>query len=286
MYNNIFTFAKVKIIYQFAQIFMIMTKYFLLSVLFLVLVGCSTVALTGRKQLLLVSDAEILQASMVHYQDFISTAKLSKDLASAKKIEQIGKNISTAVEQYLKENGRESDIANFSWEFKLVEDPAINAFCLPGGKIVFYDGIMPYCKDEIGIAVVMGHEIAHAVAKHANERMSQQILAQTGLGVAGVALSSGSETTQVIVGSVLGLGMQYGVMLPYSRKHEYEADRLGMIFMAMAGYNPEGAIDFWTRMSDGKQSNVLEFMSTHPADKKRIQAMLKVLPEAQTYYKK
>jgi predicted Zn-dependent protease len=263
-----------------------MKKYLLFGAILLVLVGCSTVALTGRKQIMLVSDAQILEASNLHYAEFMSTAKLSTNTAATKQIQKIGVNIATAVETYLKENGREADLAGFSWAFSLVEDPNINAFCVPGGKVVFYEGILPICADENGLAVVMGHEIAHAVAKHGNERMSQQILAQTGMSVAGVALSSTSELTQQLMGSVFGLGVNYGLILPYSRKHEYEADRLGMIFMAMAGYDPAGAVAFWERMTAGKDGSVPEFLSTHPSDTKRIQAMQKVLPEAQGYYKK
>ncbi|HOR40822.1 MAG TPA: M48 family metallopeptidase [Paludibacteraceae bacterium] len=263
-----------------------MKKYLLLGTVLLVLVGCSTVALTGRKQLMLVSDAEILEASNLHYTEFMSTAKVSTNAAATKQIKQIGANIAKAVETYLKENGREADIASFAWDFTLVQDTTINAFCLPGGKVVFYEGILPICANETGLAVVMGHEIAHAVAKHGNERMSQQILAQTGLSVAGVALSGKSEQAQQLMSSVYGLGVNYGVILPYSRKHEYEADRLGMIFMAMAGYDPAGAVAFWERMTAGKESSVPEFLSTHPSDTKRIQAMQNVLPEAQGYYKK
>ena len=263
-----------------------MKKYVVLGLLSVFLMSCSTVAFTGRKQLLLVSDAQILEASFIQYSEYISTAKLSSNKVATQQVKQVGVKIAAAVEKYLKENGREADIANFSWEFSLVEDPNVNAFCMPGGKVVFYEGILPFCKDENGLAVVMGHEIAHAVAKHGNERMSQEMVTQAGLGLAGVALSSTSEVTQQLMGTVFGLGMQYGVTLPYSRKHEYEADNLGMVFMAMSGYDPRGAVVFWERMSAGKDGSAPEFISTHPSDAKRIQAMQNNMPAAQEYYKK
>ncbi|MEG1188758.1 MAG: M48 family metallopeptidase, partial [Bacteroidales bacterium] len=167
------------------------------------------------------------------------------------------------------------------------QDKTPNAFCLPGGKVVVYDGILPYTKTETGLAVVLGHEIAHAVAKHSNERISQQMLVQTGGSVLNALLGAKSTTTQNIVSSIYGLGANYGVMLPFSRKQEYEADKLGLIFMAMAGYNPAEAVEFWNRMSNGSTASTPEFMSTHPADANRIKYLRSILPEIKNnYYKK
>ena len=215
----------------------------------------------------------------------MSTAVISKNITDTKKVETVGKKIAAAVEKYLKDNGMESEIANFSWSYSLVKDTTANAFCMPGGKVVFYEGIIPYCQTEAGIAVVMGHEIAHVVAKHGNERMSQQMLVETGSQIAGAAVSGKTAVTQQLVQTVYGLGTQVGVLLPYSRKHEYEADHLGLIFMAMAGYNPAEAVTFWERMSAGKEAST-DFLSTHPSDAKRIAALKTLLPEAQKYYTK
>ena len=262
-----------------------MKKIISYALVILLLASCSSVPLTGRKQLLLVSDSEVLQASALSYTEYMSTAVISKNITDTKKVETVGKKIAAAVEKYLKDNGMESEIANFSWSYSLVKDTTANAFCMPGGKVVFYEGIIPYCQTEAGIAVVMGHEIAHVVAKHGNERMIQQMLVETGSQIAGAAVSSKTAVTQQLVQTVYGLGTQVGVLLPYSRKHEYEADHLGLIFMAMAGYNPAEAVTFWERMSVGKGAST-DFLSTHPSDAKRIAALKTLLPEAQKYYTK
>ena len=262
-----------------------MKKIISYALVILLLASCSSVPLTGRKQLLLVSDSEVLQASALSYTEYMSTAVISKNITDTKKVETVGKKIAAAVEKYLKDNGMESEIANFAWSYSLVKDTTANAFCMPGGKVVFYEGIIPYCQTEAGIAVVMGHEIAHVVAKHGNERMSQQMLVETGSQIAGAAVSGKTAVTQQLVQTVYGLGTQVGVLLPYSRKHEYEADHLGLIFMAMAGYNPAEAVTFWERMSAGKGAST-DFLSTHPSDAKRIAALKTLLPEAQKYYTK
>ena len=195
----------------------------------------------------------------------------------------VGKNIENAVNMYYKANGMESLLSGYSWEFSLIKDSQVNAFCMPGGKIVIYEGILPYTQTEAGLAVVVGHEVAHAVAKHANERMSQQMIAQYGSAAIGGLLNKSSATVQIIGNTVYGLGTQYGVMLPYSRKQEYEADHLGLVFMAIAGYNPNDAIPFWQRMST-QGSSAPEFLSTHPSDENRIAEMKKRMPEAMEYY--
>ncbi len=258
------------------------------AILFLVfsLSGCGSVPVTGRKQVLLVSDQEVLTSSLQEYGEFMKTAPKSTDKTNTALVNKVGRNIANAVETYLKENGIESMISEYSWEFNLVKSSDVNAFCMPGGKIVVYEGILPITKNETGLAVVLGHEVAHAVAKHANERMSQQMLQQYGGAALGVALGGTSSTVQAVASSVYGLGAQYGVMLPYSRKQELEADKLGLIFMAMAGYNPQEAEGFWKRMSDNSGgASVAEFQSTHPSDETRIKKIQEALPEAMKYYK-
>jgi predicted Zn-dependent protease len=258
---------------------------FFTSALF-ILSSCGSVPLTGRNQILLVGDQEVLTASLTQYGDFMKAAKLSADKTGTAKVVRVGKNIAAATEAYLKANGLEAEIQNFSWEFHLVQSPDINAFCMPGGKIVVYDGIMPYASTDAELAAVLGHEVAHAVAKHANERMSQQLVANYGGAILGQAIGGQSAAVQSVANTVYGLGAQYGIMLPFSRKHELEADHMGLIFMAMGGYNPADAVSFWTKMSQGKNGTTPEFMSTHPSDSHRITEIQKYLPDALRYYKK
>lgn len=248
------------------------------------LIGCGSVPVTGRKQISLVSNDEVLTMSLQQYDEFIKTAPKSTNKAQTEMVKKVGQDIANAVETYLRNNGYADQIADYKWEFNLVKSDQVNAFCMPGGKIVIYEGILPIAQDATGLAVVMGHEVAHAVAKHANERMSQQMLTQYGTQAVGTALGGSSETTKMIASTALGLGAQYGVLLPYSRKHELEADQLGLIFMAMAGYDPNAAASFWTRMSQSGGGSTPEFMSTHPSDQTRINAINKELPEALKYY--
>ena len=249
----------------------------------LFLAACSSVPLTGRKQMLLVSDSEVLSSSLTQYSDYMKTATKSTSKNGSAMVTRVGKKIAAATEQYLKNNGLESEIKNFSWEFNLVKDDQVNAFCMPGGKIVVYEGLMQLVDSDDELAVVVGHEVAHAVAKHSNERMSQQLMAQYGAQIIGQALSNKSAAVQQIGNSVYGLGEQYGVMLPFSRKHESEADYMGLVFMMMAGYNPEVAVNFWQKMSAGKSGATPEFMSTHPSDATRISDIQKYLPELEKY---
>lgn len=253
-------------------------------VLTAILMSCSQVLITGRKQLSLVSDTEILTMSLQSYKQFIDSVPLSTDKLNTALVKKTGANIATAVESYLKKNGKEAELQNFAWEFSLVKDTSVNAFCMPGGKVVFFEGILPMTKSEAGIAVVMGHEIAHAVAKHSNERLSQQMLISYGASLTDILLSQKSAATRASIQTLYGIGSQLGVILPYSREHEYEADRLGLIFMAMAGYDPNEAVAFWERMSANNSGSVAEFMSTHPSNANRIANMKKVLPEAMTFY--
>lgn len=253
---------------------------------FFILSGCGSVPVTGRKQMLLVSDQEVLTSSFQQYNEFMKSAPVSTDKTKTALVQKVGRNIANAVETYLKANNMSDITSNYSWEFNLVKSTDVNAFCMPGGKIVVYEGILPVTQDETGLAVVMGHEVAHAIAKHSNERMSQQVLAQYGSAALGMALDGKSAAVQQVASSVYGLGAQYGIMLPYSRKQELEADQLGLIFMAMAGYNPQAAESFWTRMSQNSGgASVAEFMSTHPSDDTRIKKIREDLPEALKYYK-
>ncbi len=256
----------------------------ILGILLLVSVGCSKVALTGRKQLLLVSDAEVLGLSNQNYSQYMASAKKSTNVQNTRLVNTVGRKIAAAVEAYMRNNGMENELANFSWEFNLVQDPTPNAFCMPGGKIVVYEGILPYTRDEEGLAIVLGHEVAHAVARHSAEQMSRQLLANYGGQALSVATSGKSKTTQLLAQQVFGLGAQYGVMLPYSRQNETEADEIGLIFAAMAGYNPQSAVAFWKRMSSGGGSSTPEFMSTHPSDETRIKNLEKKVPMAMKYY--
>jgi len=255
--------------------------------LFAIIVSCSTVAITGRKQLNFIPDSEMLSMSFQEYNTFIKSNKLSTDKANQEIIKKVGLKIQTAVENYFAQKKRSSQLAGFQWEFNLVESPEINAWCMPGGKVVFYTGILPVCNGEDGIAVVMGHEIAHAIAEHGSERMSQGLLTQLGGMALDKALESKPSETKELWMTAFGLGAQLGVLLPYSRLHESEADHLGLIFIAMAGYDPNVSVNFWQRMAkmtSGQKPP--EFLSTHPSDETRINELKKLIPEAMKYYKK
>jgi predicted Zn-dependent protease len=246
--------------------------------------ACSTVPLIGRKQVSLFPESEMVAMSLTSYSQFLSENKVSTNKEQSDMVKRVGARMSVAVEKYLRDNGFQDRVADFKWEFNLVQNDAANAWCMPGGKVVFYTGIMPLAKNDAGVAVVMGHEIGHAVARHGNERMSQQMLVQFG----GIALSEAVKTkpeqTKSIFQTAYGLGTQLGVMLPYSRQHEYEGDKLGLIFMAMAGYDPKEAISFWERMAANSTGKTPEFLSTHPVEQNRIEAIKQYLPEAMKYY--
>lgn len=250
----------------------------------LLLCGCGSVPVTGRKQILLVSDQDVLASSLTQYNDYMKSAPKSTNKTQTAMVTRVGKKIAAATEQYLRDNGMADEVKNFSWEFNLVKDAQINAFCMPGGKIVVYEGLMKLVETDDELAVVIGHEVAHAVAKHSNERMSQQMLTQYGAKILGQSLSQKSSAIQAIAGQVYGIGAQYGVTLPFSRKHETEADYMGLIFMKMAGYNPDAAVKFWQKMSAGTTSKVPEIMSTHPSDERRISDIEKALPVIKKNY--
>ena len=258
-----------------------MKKIISLIVLVLFIYSCSTVPISGRKRMNMVSDEEILPASFVQYEGFLKENKLSSNADKTAEVREVGKNISRAVDQFMRANGMTKEAEAYRWEFNLIEDETVNAWCMPGGKVVFYTGILPICANTDGIAGVMGHEVAHAFAKHGQERMTNQMLQQAG----GAAVMLGTNNIDPIARdtwyTVFGVGSQLGI-LAYSRTHETEADKLGMVFMIMAGYQPKEAINVWIRMSEraGSGEAPPEFLSTHPSNETRIKNLTDYLPEA------
>ena len=249
--------------------------------------SCSTVPITGREQLSLIPSSQMMSASYAQYDTFLKSSKLSNNKSQTQMIKTVGKKIQKAVEQYFKQNNLSEHLEGYNWEFNLVQSNDVNAWCMPGGKVVFYTGILPICLDDKGVAVVMGHEIAHAIAEHGGERMSQGLITQFGGMGLMFALENKPKETQELWMTAFGVGSQLGVMLPFSRLHESEADHLGLIFMAMAGYNPNEAVAFWKRMAAQKGGSAPpEFLSTHPSDATRISDLEKLIPEAMKYYKK
>jgi predicted Zn-dependent protease len=255
--------------------------------LFMINQACTVVPLTGRKQLNLLPESEMISMSFSSYTDFMKVNPVSTDKMNIDIVKQVGSDISAAVIKYFSDNNLSSRLDGYQWEFNLVKnDSTPNAWCMPGGKVVVYSGILPYTRDKNGLAVVLSHEIAHAVARHGNERMSQELLAQFGGIALNEALKSKPAETKNIFNNAYGLGAQYGLLLPFSREHELEADKLGLIFMAMAGYDPETSIAFWERMGSTGGTKPPEFMSTHPSDATRIVKIKQAIPEAMKYYKK
>ena len=244
----------------------------------------STVPITGRKQSILVSDEQVLSLSNQEYTSYMKTAKVSTNTKNTDMVKRVGQKLATAVVNYLNNNGLSAEVANYSWEFNLVQDQSINAFCLPGGKIVVFEGLLPVTKDEASLAIVLGHEIAHAVAKHSAERLSNEVRKQYGSQIlSGVLSTSGVSTEWQSLGSVaFGLGSKLG-SAAYSRSQENEADHLGLIFAAMAGYNPEVAVPFWQRMA-AQTAGTSSLFSDHPSDEKRIKNIQGWMPEAKKYY--
>ena len=260
----------------------IMKKIVSLFIVLLFVISCSTVPITGRKRLNVVSDSQILPASFAQYEGFLKENKISTNSIKTNQLKEVGTNISRAVDKFMRANGMVSEADSYRWEFNLIEDKTVNAWALPGGKVVFYTGILPVLKNTDGMAAVMGHEIAHAFAKHGQERMTTGMLQQAG-GLA-VALSTNNKDsrTQQIWNTAFGIGSGLGV-LAFSRTHETEADKLGLVFMTMAGYNPEEAINVWIRMSElNTAKKPPEFLSTHPSNETRIKTLKAYLPEAKT----
>ena len=264
-------------------------KTILLSVAAALLVSCGTtktVPITGRQQSLMVSDGDVLSLSTQQYNEFMKTAKLSTNAANTAMVKRVGQNLATAVTNYLNANGMAADVQNFKWTFNLVENKEANAWCMPGGLICVYEGILPLTQDEPSLAIVLGHEIAHAVARHSAEQMSTQIKQQYGMQIGAAVLGGigvGSSTSSIIQ-AIAAQGFNFK-NLSYSRSHESEADHMGLIFAAMAGYDPQVAVGFWQRMAAASNNQRSEFLSDHPSDATRIKQIQGWMPEALKYYK-
>ncbi len=251
------------------------------------LFSCSKVPITNRKQVHLLSSSEVNSMAVSQYQQTLKEKKVITGTPDAQLVEKVGKNISNAAIAVLKQLNKSEAIAGFQWEYHLLESKEVNAWCLPGGKIAVYTGLLPITQDEAGLAVVLGHEVGHAIAQHGNERMSQGLIAELGGQALDVALANEPSQTRNLYGQAYGLGAQYGALLPFSRAQESEADKIGLVLMAAAGYDPHAAIGLWERMKQQSGGGAPpEFMSTHPSDQHRIDAIKEYMPEAMKYYKK
>lgn len=264
-----------------------MKKYLSITLFFCLLVtlSCSKVPVTGRKQFTLVPDGMINSMSLSQYKEVLKENKVVTTGTDVQMVKTVGQRVAAAVETYLRQNKAADQVKDFKWEFNLLESKEVNAWCMPGGKVAVYTGILPITQNETGLAVVMGHEIAHAVARHGSERMSQGLVQQFGAIGLAVAMKDKPAQTQALFQQAYGIGSTVAVMLPFSRTQESEADKLGLIFMAMAGYNPQEAVPFWQRMSKGGGAKPPELLSTHPSDATRIKDIQKFLPSALKYYK-
>ena len=263
-----------------------MKKLLLVTGVSLFIIACTTNAITGRKQLSLISESTLQQEAVTQYKSFLSENKVvsSTNNKDAEMVTRVGRRIADAITKYYSEKGLSNELAGYKWEFNLVDNKEVNAWCMPGGKVVVYTGLLPVTQNEAALAIVLGHEITHAVAHHGQERMSQAMVAQ-GLGVTGDIFTSGNSKANNIFKSIYAPTAQVGVLLPNSRNQEYEADHYGLIFAAMAGYNPREAIPFWTRMANlNKGSSTPEILSDHPLDSKRIAKLKTYMDEALKYY--
>ena len=259
-------------------------KNLVFTILFVVIViSCAKNPFTGKSTLALVPNSEILPSAFQQYSQFLTENIVIAGTSEAKNVEVVGKKIKAAAEKWLNTNGYEGYLKDYQWEYKLVNSKDVNAWCMPGGKIVVYSGILPITKDEAGLATVLGHEVSHALANHGQQRMSAGLLQQLGAAGVGVAVGSKSEQTQQIAMTAYGAATQYGGMLPFSRSHESEADKIGLTLMAIAGYNPEQAVVFWERMAANSSASgkaPAEFASTHPSDATRIADLKELIPQA------
>ncbi|MBN2282022.1 MAG: M48 family metallopeptidase [Candidatus Marinimicrobia bacterium] len=260
------------------------SKFFFSAIIIsLLLVACSTMPLTGRRQISLIPTSTMLSMSFQQYKTFLDSNQVIASGKEAAMVQRVGQKLAGAAENYLTDKKLGDEIKNFDWEFKLVKSDEVNAWCMPGGKIVVYSGILPLTQTEAGLAVVIGHEIGHALAHHGNERMSQGLMTQLGGVALSVALQEKPAQTQQIWMAAFGLGAQFGMLLPYSRLHEYEADQFGLTLMTMAGYEPQESVTFWERMSKLGGAKPPEFASTHPADEKRVAQLKKLLPKMEKF---
>jgi len=252
-----------------------------------ILVSCTRNAITGRNQLKLLPESEVQSMATQEYRTFLSQNKVVSSTTNkdAEMIRRVGQRISGAVEKYFAQKGMSGTLEGYKWEYNLVDSKDVNAWCMPGGKIVVYTGLLPITQNEAALAVVMGHEVSHAILQHGNERMSQGLVQQLGGVALSVALADKPAATQQLFQTAYGVGTQVGVMLPFSRKDEYEADKYGLFWAAMAGYNPQEAIPLWQRMAAAGGQKPPEFLSTHPDDGHRIEKLQEYMPEALTYYK-
>ena len=269
------------------RIYRLIYRIFAVCVVFLMLTACAEVPITHRRSLQLLPESELASLSLQEYDQVLKKSKLSTDRQKVEMVRKVGSKIAGSAEVFLIEAGLKSQIKNLNWEFNLIEDDkTVNAWVMPGGKAAVYTGILPYTRDETGLAVVLGHEVGHAIAGHGNERMSQGLLAQMGEVALSVALSENSAVTRNLFMQAYGAGATVGVLLPYSRLQESEADRIGLTLMARAGYDPREAIPFWERMNQQGGKRPPEFLSTHPAPESRIADIKKYIPEALAYYNK
>ncbi|MEE4351333.1 MAG: M48 family metallopeptidase [Desulfatiglans sp.] len=251
------------------------------------LIGCAEVPLTQRKSLNILPQSQMLSLSLQQYDTVLKKSKLSQDTTKVRMVQRVGKRIAAAAEAFLLESGQGGQARQYQWEFNLIEDDkAANAWCMPGGKVAVYTGILPFTQDENGLAVVIGHEVAHAIANHGNERMSQSLLASMGGMALSVALAEKPTATRELFMTAFGVGTNVGLLLPYSRLHESEADRIGLTLMARAGYDPRGAVSLWERMNRSGGKRPPEFLSTHPAPDSRITNIKRYISEALPHYDK
>ncbi len=265
-----------------------MKKIIIVMVIAIFFSGCILNKVTGRKQLSLIQESELQMMATTQYSTFLNENRVlnSSNSDAAAMVDRVGAKISNAITQYYREQGKQSVIEGYNWEFNTIDSKEANAWCMPGGKVVVYTGLLPITQNETALAIVVGHEIAHAIAKHGSERMSQGIIQQMGGMALEVALAQKPQETRNLFMQAYGIGSTVGAVLPWSRQQESEADHYGLIFAAMAGYNPQEAIPFWQRMSNAGGAKPPEFLSTHPSDETRIRKLQKLMPEAMRFYAK
>lgn len=262
-------------------------RIFIAFIAIVTIESCSKVPITGRKQVNLLPENQMVSMALSQYRDFLNSHQVVTGTPEAQMVATVGQKIADAAGVYLKSRNKVDRIEGYRWEYNLIQDPAVNAWALPGGKIVVYTGILPYTQNEAGLATVIGHEVAHAIGRHGNERLSQALLAQAGGLALDIYLQQHPHKAGELFAQAYGLGVTVGALLPFSRLHESEADKMGLVLMAIAGYNPQEAVNFWTRMSQVQKNGAPpEFLSTHPSDARRIADIKAFLPTAMRFYEK